>query len=266
MIRNSTYTFADLTSMKSVFVFLLLLSLTSCSSKRNLLTDSITKSSNVKTADYFMNQLEASQVDYTWFSGSGQGKIDFDGQRYSVRFNVRILRDSVIWLQIQKLGFEIARMMITPDSAWIINRWEKFYSEYDTREFLAEYNLPADFEMFTKVFTAGAYVPDMIDTTALDGDGSLVLKTGHGVHAWYWFEAPTAMLSRSIIRDHLEREWFSAYSDYRLVEGGAAIPYTRSNSLTMDGETSIMDLEYTDIEVNVPLEFPFSIPSHYEKL
>jgi hypothetical protein len=59
--------------------------------------------------DKTFHLLEKTQVPYTWFAGTGQGKIDWDGERYSVKFNVRILHDSIIWMQISKLGFEVGR-------------------------------------------------------------------------------------------------------------------------------------------------------------
>lgn len=210
-------------------------------------------------------RLASTDVPFTWFSGYGTGKIDWDGQRFSATFKVRILRDSIIWLQIQKLGFEVGRMYITRDSAYVINRWERFYSVYSTRQFCKEYNLPADFAMFTKVFTAGAYVPDNIRTVAAEADGALTLSDGNGIRATYWFD-PAKTLTRSVVQDPFRREWFSVYDDYREIGNGKRFPFRRSNAVSVEGVASIMDLEYKGVELDVPQDFPFSIPSNYEKI
>ena len=207
--------------------------------------------------------LEKTQVPYTWFAGTGQGKIDWDGDRYSVRFNVRILRDSIIWMQISKLGFEVGRMLVTPDSAFFINRLEHTYGEYRTEEFLEEYNVPADFEMFSKVFTAGAYIPTHAREVEKEDDGSIIVYGGSGVTAQHWFDSN--VLYKSYITDKTDHEWTAGYSEYQKANTGEQFPFKRSNVVMVDGQPTVFDLEYSTVELDVPQNFPFSIPSHYEK-
>lgn len=247
-------------------VFLaLLLTLAACAGKKNISKgDEPIKSSSPEMAA-MMKKVMETQLPYTWFAASGQGKIDWDGQRLSARINVRILHDSIIWVQIQKLGFEIGRMMVTPDSAFFINRFERSYAIYRTEDFLEEYNVPADFDMFSRVFTAGAYVPETIKMSNLELDGSVLFESTSGMQARHWFDA-SSLLIRSLITDPLAREWSSVYANYQKTNSGQRFPFKRSNTLIIDGQPNIFDLEYTEMTIDVPQEFPFSIPSHYEKI
>lgn len=248
-------------------LILMVLTIGACANKKKL-----TGGGKVDTTETLSPEMELmykkvfeTQLPYTWFAASGQGKIDWDGQRLSARVNVRILHDKIIWVQIQKLGFEVGRMMITPDSAFFINRFERTYAVYATEDFLREYNVPADFDMFSLVFTAGAYLPPHIKTSLVEPDGSLFVQSTSGMNARHWFDA-SSLLIRSLITDPLAREWTSIYSDYKKTNSGQRFPYKRSNTLIIDGKPNIFDLEYTDLVIDVPQEFPFSIPSHYEKI
>jgi hypothetical protein len=156
-------------------------------------------------------------------------------------------------------------MLVTPDSAFFINRFERSYSTYKTEEFLAAYNVPADFDMFSRVFTAGAYMPEKINKSVIEQDGSVMLHSGNGMIARHWFDA-SSLLIRSLITDPLAREWFSIYADYKQTNSGQHFPYSRSNTIIIDGKPNIFDLKYNDLLINIPQEFPFSIPSHYEKI
>ena len=246
---------------------MLALAFTSCVSKRHL--------GDVKSPGFeapltpemaaMMNKVKATELPYTWFAASGVGKIDWDGQRLSGRINVRILHDSIIWVQIQKLGFEVGRMLITPDSAFFINRFERTYAIYGTRDFLREYKVPADFDLFSRVFTAGAYVPPSIRMSEIEDDGSVFLQSVSGMSARHWFDA-SSLLIRSMITDPLAREWLSVYANYKRTNSGQAFPYKRSNTIIIDGQPNIFDLEYSEMQIDVPQQFPFSIPSHYEKI
>jgi hypothetical protein len=243
-------------------ILLLLVIVSSCKTKKSLTGGSGSGEGPVLD-DKVLHLLEKTQVPYTWFSGSGQGKIDWDGERYSVRFNVRILRDSVIWMQISKLGFEVGRMLVTPDSAFFINRLEHSYGKYRAKDFLREYNVPADFEMFSKVFTAGAYIPSQATEIEEEDDGSIIVYGSAGVTAQHWFDAN--MLSKSFITDDTDHEWTAEYSAYQKANTGQQFPYKRSNVVMINGQANVFDLEYSSVELDVPQQFPFSIPSHYEK-
>jgi hypothetical protein len=217
-----------------------------------------------KSEAALLGKLLDTKTPYTWFAASGQGKVDWEGQRLGAKFEVRIQRDSAIWIQISKFGFEVGRMYVTRDSAFVINRLERSYGIYETEEFLEEYNVPADFDMFASVFTGGAYIPTVkAPSIGIEGE-SIAIDGQEGTKALYWFEG-NGDLVRSMITDPYDREWLAGYGDYRRMKG-ANWPFIRTNTLVVDGEPSVMDLEYSEIEVDEPQTFPFSIPSHYEKM
>ena len=246
---------------------LLFLALSACKSKKTTVDSGHLPDAGAVSPEVsaMLRKLADTQLHYKWFAATGQGRIDWDGQRMSARVNVRILQDSVIWVQIQKLGFEVGRMLVTPDSAFFVNRWEKTYAAGRTEDFLREYNVPADFHMFSLVFTAGAYLPAKIKKTFVEPDGSLMVQSANGVYAQHWLDQ-SYLLIRSLITDPLDREWYAVYADYQRTNSGQRFPFKRSNTLVIDGQPNVFDLEYNEMTIDVPQQFPFSIPSHYEKI
>jgi hypothetical protein len=238
----------------------------SCTTTKKTVKDTgpVILDSGAEAASMFQ-LIQATDVPYTWFSGDGSGTIDWDGQRYNARMRVRIEYDKVIWVQIQKFGFELGRMFITPDSAFFINRLDRTYSIYSTTAFLKKYNLPADFNMFSKVFTGGAYIPPAISKSVVEDDKSLYLESNTGVNARHWLDV-SSILVRSLVTDPYNHEWAAGFGDYRATNTGEIVPYQRTNTLVIDGTTNLFNLDYSSIEINVPQELPFSIPSHYEKI
>jgi len=219
----------------------------------------------ISEASAMLDLVRATDIPYTWFGAEGNGTIDWEGNRYTAKIKVRILHDSIVWVQIQKFGFEVGRMLVTPDSAFFINRLERSYSIYSITDFFKKYDLPADFNMFSKVFTGGAYIPPTITKSVIKEDRSLYLQSANGVDARHWLDV-TSTLLQSTITDPFLHQWEAGYGDYRATNTGQTVPYRRNNTLVNDGVSSLFDLEYTMIEIDVPQEFPFSIPSHYEKI
>ncbi len=247
-------------------LFACLYVMTSCNTTKRLAKDNGPVIINgISETSEMLDLVSATNVPYTWFGAEGNGTIDWEGNRYSAKMRVRILHDSIIWVQISKFGFEVGRMLVTPDSAFFINRLERSYSLYRTNDFFKKYNLPADFNMFSKVFTGGAYVPPSISKSKIEDDRSLYLESSNGVNARLWLDV-TSTLVQSLVTDPFNHQWEAGYSDYKATNTGQMFPYRRTNTLVNDGVSNLFDLDYTSIEINVPQEFPFSIPSHYDKI
>lgn len=255
--------------MTKILFYILLLSsivIASCNTTKKLTKDTGPSVINgITETSEMLDLVSATNIPYTWFGAEGNGTIDWEGSRYTAKIKVRILHDSIIWVQIQKFGFEVGRMLVTPDSAFFINRLERSYSLYRTNDFFKKYNLPADFNMFSKVFTGGAYIPPSISKSKIEDDRSLYLESSNGVNARLWIDV-SSMLIQSLVTDPFNHQWEARYADYKATNTGQLFPYRRTNTLVNDGVSNLFDLDYTSIEINVPQEFPFSIPSHYDKI
>src|SRR5688500_16147214 len=142
----------------------------------------------VSEASALLDLVRATNLPYDWYSATGTGTIDWDDQRLSAKVTVRIRKDSVIWAQISKLGIEVGRMLVTPDSAFFINRIEQKYARYSTADFFKKFNMPADFDMFAKVFTGGAFIPHSVTWMTIENDGALFFVAGNGVNARHWLD------------------------------------------------------------------------------
>ena len=69
-----------------------------------------------------------------------------------VSANLRIRKDSVIWLSISALlGIEVARIQITPDSLKLMNRINKTYWTGDFEDVENTYGIPANYEQLEGV-------------------------------------------------------------------------------------------------------------------
>ena len=79
---------------------------------------------------------------------SSKGKVQFEGQdnKISSAINLRISKDSAIWVSVVPgLGIEAARAIFTPDSIKILNRLQKTYIATDYRYLKRAFNIDADF-------------------------------------------------------------------------------------------------------------------------
>ena len=93
-----------------------------------------TLSESIPTADSIIKAIHFTDLGFKWFTARVSANTVIDSKSNSFNANLRIKRDSVIWMSISPgLGIEVARVYITPDSLKFINRINNTYFKGDYR-------------------------------------------------------------------------------------------------------------------------------------
>src|SRR5688572_9124571 len=177
--------------MTRFFIFLISIAiLTSCRSAKKLGTAMAKKDTVIRvTVDTngmkrndtlnmirsTLQKLEANQINYKTFSA----KLDvdyrgFDDKNYDLNVNIRMHKDSIIWLNVNAtlLSIDVMRMIITKDSVKLLNKRDKIYTARSV-DFLQDVTqLPLDLKT----------VQDLIIGNPVFVDSNIVsYSTGNGI-------------------------------------------------------------------------------------
>jgi hypothetical protein len=244
----------------ALFTFGLLLS---CRGSKDLRSS---KKSKKLTAESLYDTLEAHQPDYTWFTAKGKIRAQTDEIAVGASVQLRMLRDSLIWMRAEKLGFEVGRTLITPDSAFVINRINHEYYAVGLSEFLADYNAPFGFDDLQRMLAGGTIkLPArLLQTEPVDGFTRLRINAEEFL-GLYWFDQ-SLVLDHTLLVDLHGRSVEVQFGDYRPVAGSGNIPFAKSLKLFDGKSTTQLSLNFTSIEIDVPKSIIFQIPAHYEKV
>jgi len=218
------------------------------------------------TAESLYDTLEARQPSYKWFSAKGKIRAQTDEIAVGATIQLRMLHDSLIWIRAEKLGFEVGRVLIKPDSAYVINRINREYYAVELSEFMKEYNAPFGFEDLQRMLAGGTIeLPaNQIQTEARDEFTRLRIHTEDFV-GLYWFDE-LLILDHSLLVDSYGRSVEVTFDDYRSVQGNGDIPFAKELKL-FDGEsTTELILNFSEIEIDIPRSVRFQIPSNYERV
>ena len=117
--------------MNKLWIIGILLLCFACGNNKHVVTTSIEK----RSTKNILKKVEQNQLDYDWFTAKLNGKVEMNGSKTPVSANLRIRKDSVIWISVSALlGIEVARIQITPDSLKLMNRINKTYWTADFAE------------------------------------------------------------------------------------------------------------------------------------
>jgi hypothetical protein len=153
-------------------------------------------------------------------------------ETYSLTGNIRMIRDSVIWISVSPgLGIEAVRLYITQDSVFFMNRLNNEYAATTFGFFNTQYQVDLDFNMLQSLLT---------------GNG-LAVKT----------------------LENQQRKLQVDYSNFGKVEG-QLFPQRLSLELFVQeagkNNKSSVSVNFSKIELNKEVSTPFTIPDKYKRI
>ncbi len=97
---------------------------TGCSSKKKMTKATLREF----TASHLIKEVQENEFDFDSFQAKMNLKIETADKSFSTKGQLRMQKDSIIWTSISApLGVEVLRMMVTPDSVFMLNRNDKTY-------------------------------------------------------------------------------------------------------------------------------------------
>ena len=224
----------------------------------------------VQASDFLMQKLKNHDV-----SGiqtlSARAEIFAEGQGQSVAANANIIwiRDSILWLNVKKLGVEAARALVTKDSVYLINRLDQTYSVKGLESLQRQYSLPGGFPLLQDVVLASAwFFPDISLQSDIKDDLHRLSGSNEQSGADYRLEEGSYVLrSESFVQQRDARIITLGFDQYKRLTGAGVFPYLRSiEAYSPESGALRLQLELSDVEVNVPKNYRFEIPDHYERI
>lgn len=240
------------------FVFTLLILLISCKDRGQKSTKSLLKINDV-----------------TFFSFATKAKIHYKDNSQSVRCtgNIRMQKDSIIWISATYLGFEVGRIKLTTDSVYILNKMKGEYTVRDFKQFGKQMNVNVDFPSIQAIF---------LGNQALKQQGNEKLLKGKEFHL-LTREIANFILDYKVNTQNLKIEKFIInekessnkttvnYSNFKEVDGkliptSAKIHVEYTDTTQLDPYESNISFNYFKSSFSdSTLNYPFHVSSRYTK-
>lgn len=138
--------------MNKWFVIVLLVSLSACKGKyiASVFTSTSTQKTDLtKNVRLLTKPEQMWQISYT---------LDVPKEALRVEGKVRIIRDSLIWMNVKKLGLEAMRIKMTKDSVWILDRLKNKYFAGSYASFEKFAKIPFEFHLCQAIFLNEPYL------------------------------------------------------------------------------------------------------------
>ena len=118
-----------------------------------------------------------------------KSKIEFtDGLvQFTANATIRVAKDSVIWVSVSPaLGVEVLRCLITKDSVFVINKFQKEYYIYSHKQLTEKLKFDINFNLVQSVFLGNppyAEVEEDSSNSGLDTSYTIIKQKRKNIYA-----------------------------------------------------------------------------------
>lgn len=252
----------------------------SCKTKRAIIRKPLKEEGEA----FLLNKMSESELNFNFFSArcaitvisDKKSKSDFRGQ-------IRIQKDSVIWLSLSPaLGIEVARLMISQDSIWFINRIDKTYFKGDYDFINSFFQTTIDFDILQALLVGNdmLYYEDDNFRAAIDAmeyrlgaakrskkKKELMLQDSPNILIQnIWLNPDNFKITKVNLKEFGQenKQLEMRYSHFSAVQN-QLVPTELDMLLQADKKLKV-SLRFSSIEIDESLSFPFKVPSKYSKM
>ncbi len=246
--------------IKSQGFFFILLCLVAAGCARKVFTPLSTEPKSV---------LKIEDIDFDYFQGKARMVLRDANKERDVKANIRIRKDSVIWMTFSVIGVQGGKALINRDSITIVSTVDKEYYVFTYSELSDRFQFEINYDMVQAAMLGNPIIPRTHDNDVVQEMSMFLLKQSAGdVNVTNFVNAATMKIEKVELKEeNTMNSLVINYANFQPV-GNKFFPYNGTINLFYKTPSGLLNttiiFEYSRAEVgDKELRFPFNIPKRY---
>lgn len=211
--------------------------------------------------------IKAGQTDWKFFSSKADVHYSAGSNNMKINAHIRMLKDSVIWISAGLAGIEGARIMITRDSAVMMNKLERYYVIVHQDSISRITGIPIDVSQLQNLLIANPvfalelyqYIQGKQSEYFRIECEQSELKTDHHYLRKFMTIDSTVFSHNKGYKALAKYEQFSTIDNKNFpLKTTLVVEQSIYSSMTVE-------ITHSDVDFTNTLSFPFTIPSKYKR-
>jgi hypothetical protein len=270
--------------MTRILAFVILIGLlTSCRSTKKIQTaiakkDTVavvnvpagpSRNDTVRMIKETLSRVDSNRIDFRTYSA--KVNVDYtggDGKKYNVNANIRMLKDSAIWVSVNAiLGIEAMRLFITKDSVKLLDKLNKTFTNRSVDYLREVTSLPLNLYTLQDLIIGNpVFLDPNVVSYSISNNQIALLSLGDLFKNLITVDANDKTLLHSKLDDvnpGRNRTADLTYSDYESKRGK---PFSTKRRIVVAEKNRLdVKLDFKQYDFDQEVSFPFSIPKNYSR-
>lgn len=214
------------------------------------------------------------EIDFEYLTAKSKFSFKSGSQNIdNANVNIRIKKDSIIWLSVTGVGFEVARGIITPDSIIFLDKFHKEIHSYDYQKLKTQFNFDLNYGLIQSIIVGNLPVPRSPNQKFKKEKDYLLLRQneerisidnyiGEKTHKLKRLQAVEQPTKNSLTLDY---EDFKDLNNY-LFPFASLITLDFKSPKDQQFYQTVIRIKHNKVDlVDTNPGFPFSVPSTYKR-
>ncbi|MEO6851746.1 MAG: DUF4292 domain-containing protein [Mucilaginibacter sp.] len=253
--------------LNRLLVICCLLAMVSCKARKLAVVASGDNKVPIKTLIGKLDSIRQNQLNFNTFSGKARTKLTIGTSSNDVTLNIRINKGHKIWVSITAIaGIEVARALITPDSILVLNKLQGLYLKKPFDYIYRYASRQMDYKALEAILVGNA-MPQLLNNDAkLMADSTGVSLSGTLEElAYKLLVGYNLKVSQVYLLNQAEGQFLLVNNTAFILAGNKVLPSQINISSAVGTKKMEINLHYIKADFDLPLEYPFSIPSSYDE-
>lgn len=226
-------------------------------------TDTINQTKALTAADLLTSTLKP----WTYFSSKADIEYTSGDKNINAGSNIRMYKDSLIWISVNMFGIEGARILINKDSMVMLDKLNRQYRVFK-RDYIEEIlGAPLSVgELQNVILARPVYALQLYDILTNTNSELKIKNTQPRVFINHHYLKQYTTIDTTMIDDRTAPHYAAIYySNYVSVSNHNFPLNTRIKAYNGTAVIGIK-LDFTNPDFDTPLTFSFTIPASYERI
>jgi outer membrane biogenesis lipoprotein LolB len=229
----------------------------------------VTKNDTIQLIHAALRKVDSNHIGFRTFSA--KVNVDYsgsDGKKYDVNANIRMYKDSAIWIAVNALlGIDAMRLFVTKDSLKLLDKLNKTYTARSV-DYLREItSLPLNlYNLQDLIIGNPVFLDSNIVSYSSNNNQIALLCLGNLFKNLITLNESDKTLIHSKLDDidpARNRTADLTYGDYESKKG---MPFSTKRRIVVTEKNRLdIKLEFKQYDFNQEVSFPFSVPKNYDR-
>jgi len=213
--------------------------------------------------------LNVEETDFAYMDGKARMILRDANKEREVKANVRIRKDSVIWMTFSVIGVQGGKALINHDSITIVSNVDKEYYVFEYPELSKRYNFEINYDVIEAAMLGNLIMPRKeTDQVKQESSFFVLQQTAANITVDNFVNAASMKVEKVELKEGSSTNSLVInYSNFQPL-GTKLLPYNGTISLFYKAVSGLLNttviFEYNKAEVSdKELKFPFNIPKRY---
>jgi hypothetical protein len=215
--------------------------------------------------------LAIEEINFDYLHGKARMVLKDNDKEQEVKANIRIRKDSVIWMNFTVIGVQGGRALINKDSITIVSNVKKEYYVFDFKELSKKLNFEVNYQVIQAAMLGNLILPRTDSDSVEERSATYLLKqTSGAAQVLNFISSATMKLQKVEIKEQNSHNAVTLnYGNFQPL-GDKSFPYDGTINVFYKAGSGLLNttiiFEYSKAEVgDKELKFPFNIPKKYDR-